>query len=211
TVDGTPRPGLFGITSTGVSTAPVKAAAEAFLAGLDATQRDAATFAVDDEEWRRWANVHRYARQGVAFRDMDPRQRTLAFGLLQASLSAKGLQLTRDIMRLNETLAELTQKPEEYGEWLYWITVMGTPSATEPWGWQLDGHHLVINYFVLGDQVVMTPTFMGSEPVFAAAGKYQGTRILEAHRARGLALLDALDATQRGLAILDPQKSGNRN
>src|SRR5690606_32821973 len=57
----------------------------------------------------------------------------------------------------------------------------------------------------------MTPTFMGSEPVFAASGKYQGTRILEAHRNRGLALLDALDATQRDLAILDPQKTGNRN
>ena len=36
---------------------------------------------------------------------------------------------------------------------------MGKPSATEPWGWQLDGHHAIINYFVLGDQVVMTPLF----------------------------------------------------
>jgi hypothetical protein len=41
---------------------------------------------------------------------------------------------------------------------------MGTPSATEPWGWQLDGHHAIVNYFVLGDQVVMTPHFFGSEP-----------------------------------------------
>jgi len=24
-------------------------------------------------------------------------------------------------------------------------------------GFQLDGHHLIINYFVLGDQVVMVP------------------------------------------------------
>ena len=46
-------------------------------------------------------------------------------------------------------------------------TVMGTPSATEPWGWQFDGHHAVINYFVLGDQVVMSPHFAGSEPVIA--------------------------------------------
>ena len=44
---------------------------------------------------------------------------------------------------------------------------MGTPSEKEPWGWQLDGHHLIINYFVLGDQVVMTPAFWGSEPVIA--------------------------------------------
>jgi hypothetical protein len=114
-------------------------------------------------------------------------------------------------MRLNETLAELTQRPEEYGEYLYWITVMGTPSATEPWGWQLDGHHLIINYFVMGEQVVMTPTFMGSEPVFATSGKYRGTRILEAHRDKGLALLNALTGAQRRVAIIEATKTGNRN
>jgi hypothetical protein len=88
---------------------------------------------------------------------------------------------------------------------------MGTPSATEPWGWQLDGHHLVINYFVLGNQVVMTPTFMGSEPVFAEGGRFQGTRILEEHRARGLALIGALTADQRDLAIIERNKTTNRN
>jgi hypothetical protein len=142
---------------------------------------------------------------------MDTRQRGLAYGLLQASLSAKGLKITREIMQLNETLAVLTQRPDEYGEFLYWITVMGTPSATEPWGWQLDGHHLVINYFVLGDQVVMTPTFMGSEPVFAEGGKYKGTRILEEHRARGLAVIHSLTEAQRDLAIIERTKTANRN
>jgi len=35
---------------------------------------------------------------------------------------------------------------------------MGKPSATELLGgWQLDGPYTIINYFVLGDQVVMTP------------------------------------------------------
>ena len=54
-------------------------------------------------------------------------------------------------MRLNDTLAELSGGNfDEYGEWRYHITVMGKPSATEPWGWQFDGHHAVINYFVLG-------------------------------------------------------------
>jgi len=35
------------------------------------------------------------------------------------SLSAKGLKKTQDIMKLNGTLAELTERPDEYGEWLY--------------------------------------------------------------------------------------------
>ena len=78
-------------------------------------------------------------------------------------------------MRLNHTLGELNNNNfDEYGEWLYCITVMGTPSATEPWGWQLDGHHAIINYFVLGDQVVMTPLFVGSEPVDRDVGQVHG-------------------------------------
>ena len=73
-------------------------------------------------------------------------------------------------MRLNQTIAEMTKRFDEYGEWLYHLVVMGEPHPTEPWGWQLEGHHLIVNYFVLGDQVVMTPAFMGSEPVIAESG-----------------------------------------
>ena len=95
-------------------------------------------------------------------------------------------------MRLNHTLGELNNNNfVQYGEWLYWITVMGEPSATEPWGWQLDGHHVIINYFVLGDQVVMTPTFIGSEPVIATTGKYAGTSILQDEQNQGLAFVNA--------------------
>ena len=75
---------------------------------------------------------------------------------------------------------------------------MGEPSSTEPWGWQLDGHHAIINYFVLGDQVVMTPLFVGSEPVTARTGKYAGVSILQDEQARGLALVNALDPPQTG-------------
>jgi hypothetical protein len=66
---------------------------------------------------------------------------------------------------------------------------MGTLSVTAPWGWQLDGHHGIINYFVLGDQVVMTPHFAGSEPVIATSGKYKGTAILQGEQAQGLRLI----------------------
>jgi hypothetical protein len=167
TTDGNVAPGLFPIQSTGVSTEPVRNAAEAFLASLSNVQRIRTMFPVDDPEWRKWMNQHFYARQGVSFQEMNASQRDAAFGLMRASLSARGLELTRNIMRLNETLAELTNDHEFLGEWMYYITIMGMPSATEPWGWQLDGHHAIVNYFVLGDQVVMTPYFAGSEPVIA--------------------------------------------
>jgi len=212
TTNGNVVPGLFPIRSTGVSTAPVRRSAEAFLATLTPKQRTKTTFLVDDPEWRKWMNQHFYIRQGTGFYEMTEAQREVTFDLLRASLSAKGLKQSRDIMRLNHTLGELNNNNfQEYGEWLYWITVMGTPSDTEPWGWQLDGHHLVINYFVLGDQVVMTPTFMGSEPVKAASGKYKGTTVLQNEQNKGLALINSLDAAQRKQAIIQVSKTRNNS
>ena len=212
TRNGTPEPGLFAIRSTGVSTEPVRQAAEAFLSGLTAGQRAKTTFPIDDDEWRKWMNQHFYVRQGVSFKEMSDAQREAAFGLMRSALSAKGLELSRDIMRLNHTLGELNHDDfEQYGEWLYYITVMGKPSATEPWGWQLDGHHLIINYFVLGDQVVMTPLFVGSEPAIATAGKYKGTAILQDEQNDGLAFLNSLDEAQRKKAVLEVSKTGNNN
>ena len=211
TTDGTVVRGLFPVRWIGVSTAPVRKAAEAFLATLTPEQRAKTMFSVDDPEWRKWLNQHFYVRQGVGFKEMTEAQREAAFGLLRASLSAKGLTQSRDIMRLNHTLGELNNNFEEYGEWLYWITVTGAPSDKEPWGWQLDGHHLIINYFVLGDQVVMTPTFMGSEPVTATSGKYKGTTVLQDEQNRGLALISALDEAQRKKAIIEVSKTGNHS
>jgi hypothetical protein len=211
TTDGKVVEGLFPIKPTGVSIAPVRQAAEKFLASLTTEQRIKVLFPIDDAEWRKWMNQHFYQRQGVSFQEMAPPQREAAFGLMSASLSAKGMRLTRDIMRLNETLAELIGDHESFGEWLYFITIMGKPSAAEPWGWQLDGHHGIINYFALGDQVVMTPHFAGSEPVIATSGKYKGTAILEEEQSQGLKLIQALSDVQRKKAILSFSKTGNNN
>jgi hypothetical protein len=212
TTNGQIEKDLFAIRSTGVSTEPVRKAADAFLAALTPAQRGSTQFAVDDPEWRKWMNQDFYVRQGVSLLDMTPAQRDVAIALLQSGLSAKGLKQTRDIMRLNHTLGELNDNDfDRYGEWRYHVTVMGKPSPTEPWGWQLDGHHAIINYFVLGDQVVMTPLFAGSEPVTAHAGTFKGTSVLQDEQNRGVALVNALDATQRKAAILKVSKTGNEN
>lgn len=212
TTNGVIEPNLFRIRSTGVSTTPVKTAAEKFLAGLTEPQRRKAMFAIDDPEWRKWMNQSFYVRQGVGFMEMTSGQRDLAFALFRAGLSARGLRLTRDIMRLNETLGELNDGNfDEYGEWQYFVTVMGTPSDTEPWGWQLDGHHVIVNYFILGDQVVVTPFFAGSEPVSARSGKYRGTTVLQDEQDKGLAFINALDDPRRRKAILKFSKTGDEN
>ena len=201
--------GLFKIESTGVSTEGVVQAAHAFLDGLSEQQRQRTVYPVDDLEWRKWDNRHFYQRQGVGFDEMDERQRELAFSLMGASLSAKGLKQSQDIMKLNGTLAELANNFDEYGEWLYWITVMGEPSKTKPWGWQIDGHHLIINYFVLGDQVVMSPVFVGSEPVHATSGRFKGTIVMQDEQDKGLKLIQSLNVDQASEAIVSTAKTGN--
>jgi hypothetical protein len=211
TTDGKVLPGLFQIRPTSVSTEPVRNAAEQFIASLTPVQLTRTMFPADDVQWRKWMNQHFYPRPGIGFQEMTDAQRNAAFALLQASLSAKGFELTRNIMRLNETLAELAEDHDFLGEWLYFITIYGKPSATEPWGWQLQGHHAIINYFVLGDQVVMTPLFIGSEPVRAPSGKYKGLVILQQEQNDGLAMLTALPDAQRRQAILNFSKTGNNN
>ncbi len=120
-------------------------------------------------------------------------------------LSAGGYQNARDVMRLNHHAGEITEHPEEFGEWYYWMSIFGQPSRTEPWGWQIDGHHLIINCFILGDQLVMTPDFRGSEPNFAMSGKYAGTRVFYEEESRGLNLMTALTPTQKKQAVIGNQ------
>jgi hypothetical protein len=172
------------------------------LATLTDEQRALTMYPVDDDEWRKWQNVHRYNRQGMSRRAMNHTQEDAALNLLRAGLSAVGYGKARDIMILNGVIADMVDNQDEYGEDLYFFTIMGTPSSTEPWGWQLDGHHLVINYFVLGDQVVMTPTFMGSEPVRAETGPHAGVRVFGPEEERGLTMIRSLDGAQQATAII---------
>ncbi len=209
TADGTVMPQLFSIQKTGVSTRPLLDAAEAFLASLSDAQRARVHFALDSDAWRRWSNIHPFLmRHGVSLDEMSPAPRDRALALLRESLSAGGFQTARDVMRLNEYVRLFTGSDVEYGEWVYWLSVMGTPSPDQPWGWQIDGHHLILNCFVLGDQIVMTPMFMGSEPVAAEDGPYAGTRVFAAEERQGLTLVRSLTPEQRDRTILARELPG---
>jgi hypothetical protein len=89
--------------------------------------------------WRRWANIHFSTRKGVGFGEFNATQSTAALNLLHASLSAKGVATSLDIMKPEGHLADLMNDHNQYGEQRYWLTIIGEPSEVEPWGWQLDG------------------------------------------------------------------------
>ena len=194
--DGSVTSGLFSIQKTGVPARPLAHAAQAFLDSLSDGQRARALFPLESDAWRRWSNIHPFLmRHGVSLDEMSAAQRDRALALVRHS-------------RFNELVLAITGSQAEYGEWLYWLSVMGTPSADGPWGWQIDGHHLIVNCFVLGDQIVMTPMFMGSEPVAADEGPYTGTRVFQDEEQQGLALMRALTAEQRQRAIIAAELPG---
>ena len=203
TTDGQVVPGMFTLRKTGLSNKGMKRAAEAWLDSVGPGQRDAALFPVDSDAWRRWSNIHAsLMRHGAMMEPMTQDQRELAFGLLREGFSHSGFELARNIMKLNDSIREITGSDEELGEWLYWLSVLGEPSLDEPWGWQFDGHHLNVNCFLLGGQMVVTPMFMGSEPVAVDIGKHAGTRVFQAEESTALNLARTLSAKQRSKAIV---------
>ncbi len=203
TADGTAVQGLYSLEGPeGESNTALVQAATEFLNSLTREQREKVVFPVDSTEWRLWGNTRPFIRDGIGFDELTEGQRDRAFELMRTALSAKGFKTSRDIMRLNESLAELSGNRHLLSEWFYWLTIMGEPSDTAPWGWQIDGHHLVINYFVLGNQVVMSPVFMGSEPVFADQGAYRGTTALVPEREKAYALYASLTQQQRAVALV---------
>ena len=195
--------GLFPRRKTGVSTQTLLDAAKAFLASLDATQRAAVRFDAGSEVWRTWSNIHRnLMRHGLCMAELSDKQRELAYGVLRAGIGSRAYETARNAMRLNETLAEMTGLPEEFGELYYWISIFGEPSVDAPWGFQFDGHHCNVNCFVLGDQMVLSPMLLGSEPVTAEAGVYKGTTVLREEEAEGWAFMGALTLEQRAKALI---------
>ncbi|MFJ6895489.1 DUF3500 domain-containing protein [Streptomyces hokutonensis] len=197
------RPGLFPLRETGVDVTGVRRAAEDYLAALSPPQRSAGRFPVDDLTWRHWANGARYfLRHGLCLEDLDDERRHRALEVVRASLGAHGYTQVLDLMHLNLTIGELRGEEDLLNEWLYWFSVYGEPEHGGPWGWQLDGHHVNVNCVFVGDQMVLTPTFLGAEPVTATSGKYAGTSVFRREEAVGQELFTTLTSRQRRLAVI---------
>ena len=201
--DGKIHRGLFPLRATGVTTAPIVDAAQRFLSTLDTKQRSKVVFDLEADERRMWFNIHpNVFRHGLILEDLTAVQRKAALRLMEVTLSSRGFAQARDVMRLNAILIEVTGKPGDYGEFPYFVSFFGMPSADAPWGWQIDGHHLNLNVFILGDQLVFTPSFMGSEPCRVTSGPLAGTEVFVPEARAGLALVRSLDASQCGRAVL---------
>jgi hypothetical protein len=89
-----------------------------------------------------------------------------------------------------------------YGRQYYWVAIIGTPSETDPWQWQWGGHHVTVNATIVGANISLTPSFIGVQPATYTDESGNTVRPLGDIEDEAFALINALDETQRGAAIL---------
>ena len=115
------------------------------------------------------------SRNGLSFKELDARGRDAVHALLKTALSAVGYRKVVNIIELELVLREmeafgLMRDPERYH-----VTIYGTPSRTERWGWRFEGHHLSLNFTLAGDRLVVdTPSFFGANPATVPSGGKKG-------------------------------------
>jgi Protein of unknown function (DUF3500) len=213
------------------TTASIVQAGNAFLATLDAQQRQHVLYAFDDDQQRvRWSNLPIIAvpRGGISLKEMTPAQRSAAMALVAAALSPRGFEKVQQIMEGDEALKTLVSshsptgnggpppgpppsangpgRPPSgngpiFGKDLYYISLLGTPSEKTPWMLQFGGHHLALNITVAGERGVLTPTLTGAQPALYTSNG-KTVRPLGMESDKAFALLQSLNDNQRKQAIL---------
>lgn len=177
-------------------------AADAFLALLDGSAREKAVYPLDDGERFDWKFVPR-SRNGLPLKDMTLEQRTAAHRLLQATTSSQGYLKANAVIELERILGLLEGRPERRDPEDYYVTVFGTPSASEPWAWRFEGHHLSLNFsFPVEDRAVTGPAFIGANPARVPSGPKAGWRPMGPEEDLARALAASLSPAQRAVAVI---------
>ncbi|MEM7698318.1 MAG: DUF3500 domain-containing protein, partial [Verrucomicrobiota bacterium] len=136
-----------------------------FLSSLDQDRLAEAQLSYDSPEKARWTNVPpRGPQGGVRLGDLNEEQIKLAMDLLATALSPQGYYKARGIPLADDRLLRRRERRPGFGAEDYWLAIFGQPSADEPWALQFDGHHLAINLAFHGQQISMSPTFIGTQP-----------------------------------------------
>lgn len=209
TTEGRPQTGLFGLRSDDAPNAAAIDAVSALMTMLTPNQKASMHFPADSNQRRNWQNTELYVETHGLRLDEHPMEiREAVMEVLRASMAPKGYEMSRDVMRLNGFLGELTGLPLVLGEWSYIFCLFGNPSRDAPWGWQLFGHHLCLNCFLLDEQMVLTPAFMGAEPTHGDDGRYGGIHLFEDEERLGLSLMRSFSKTEQAQALVAKSMMG---
>ncbi|MEC9375038.1 MAG: DUF3500 domain-containing protein [Pseudomonadota bacterium] len=188
-----------------------------FLGKLTEVQLKQAKWPFETKKRRKWTyfpNVPELdiRTEGLAVRDMTNTQRIEAHELIECGLSNQGYQKAAAIMRMDDILGQTDlyrpKTPEDdtvVDSEKYWLALFGDPTNSDTWGWQLEGHHLALNFTVVDGKIIFAPAFMGADPARVNAGRYAGWRILGDEVDFAFQLLDSFDADQIKQAIVNKE------
>lgn len=183
--------------------------AESFLESLDEEKKDQATMPYGSNERVDWHFIPKQTRKGLVLSDMDAAQRTAALRLVRAALSEAGYDKTSKIMLLESVLHEMEGENRRFARdpQKYYVTIFGTPSASEPWGLSFEGHHLSLNFVCRdGELVDNTPLFFGANPATiqneVSGPLGEGTRVLRDEEQLAFDLVNSLKEGQTDTAII---------
>ena len=157
-----------------------------------------ASFPLGHKESYSWSNLppaRDNDRGGIDFGKLSIDQLTRFHKVLNAFLSDEGYTKVSLITKKAEThLSKI--KPGFWDSRPYYIALFGNPETDGSWGFQLDGHHLALNFLVHGDLVSIVPAHIGTQPA-----TINDTEVLGAERDSAFTLLNSLDDTQKEKVI----------
>jgi hypothetical protein len=166
------------------------------------SMEDELLLGIDDAARRDWSYWPR-ERAGLKIALMHAKHRSLLHDLLWSALSAAGYHKVVNIMELEYVLEASATTGFPRGIEQYTITLFDEPSATKPWGWRFEGHHVSLNVLVVpGVGISLTPAFLGADPAAVSTGPLAGLRVLRVEEDLARELVTSLDAGQRAKAVL---------
>jgi hypothetical protein len=137
---------------------------------------------------------------------MTPVQEKAALALVASVLSRDGYTKAMQIVDADQLLETGPGRGRgagapRFGRNLFYVAVLGTPSATDRWMIQFGGHHLAINVTLAGRENVLAPTHTGVQP---ASYSMEGRTIrpLGEENDKAFALMNALTPDQQKQALL---------
>ncbi len=185
-------------TSTKPSIVALATVMKSFRASLSSELLDAASYPLGHKESYSWTNLppgRDEDRGGIRFGELSTHQLTRFYEVLSVFLSSDGYTKVSLITKDVETdLSNIS--PGFWASNPYHIALFGNPETDGSWGFQLDGHHLALNFLVHGDAVSVVPALIGTRPAVI-----NNIEVLGDERGTAFALLNSLDVSQRKKAI----------
>ncbi|MEM8955066.1 MAG: DUF3500 domain-containing protein [Verrucomicrobiota bacterium] len=194
-------------TGEAATAAEMSARAEHFLTLLDDSLLQQAALPFDSPEKSRWTNTPpRGPQGGVRLGDLNREQLQAACELLASVLSPQGYGKAINIPLADDRLLNNGQRRPGFGAEDYWMAIFGEPSPDSHWAIQLDGHHLAINLSILGDEMSLSPTFIGTQPRDFQQGA-ETIAPMESKDEGALKLMEMLSEEQREQALIGDTRS----